>query len=293
MKAVIPAAGLGTRFLPATKSQPKEMIPVVDKPGIQYAVEEAVRAGITDVLIITSRGKQAIEDHFDRTPELEEELARSGKMEELEAVQDVATMADVHFVRQQEPLGLGHAVGLARLHVGAEPFVVMLPDEIVPKPEGSEVPLLGRMIEIYDEKEASVVALREVPREDVGKYGIVDHQEMVDGVARVVALVEKPPVEEAPSRFSLPGRYLFTAGIFDALDRTKPGHGGEIQLTDAIDLLAHEAEVYAYLHEGPILDFGKKLEFLKTTIELALRRDDIAKPLAEYLSERARTLDQL
>lgn len=290
-KAVIPAAGLGTRFLPATKSQPKEMLPVVDKPGIQYAVEEAARAGIRDVLIITSRGKQSLEDHFDRSLELEHDLAAAGKTDELEMVRDVATIAKVHFVRQQEALGLGHAVSLAREHVGAEPFVVLLPDEIVPQPIEEESPLLTSMISIFEDKAASVVAVRKVAREDVSKYGIIEHSEMIDNVARVVGLVEKPAIEEAPSDLSLPGRYLFTEAIFDALDRTKPGHGGEIQLTDAIDLLAKEGEIYAYLHDGPIFDFGKKLEFLKTTIELALRRPDLAGPLRAYLKERVRGLE--
>jgi len=290
-KAVIPAAGLGTRFLPATKSQPKEMIPIVDKPGIQYVVEEAVRAGIRDVLIITSRGKQSLEDHFDRAPDLERELAEAGKDRELEAVRAIATMAEIHFVRQQEPLGLGHAVGLARSHVSSEAFVVMLPDEIVPQPTSGERPLVESMIEIFEEKEASVVAVRPVPREDVSSYGIIEHDEIVGNVTRVRGLVEKPSVDEAPSELSLPGRYLFTPEIFEALDRTKPGHGGEIQLTDAIDLLAKEGEVYAYLHDGPILDFGKKLEFLKTTVELALRRDDLSGPFKEYLKERVRSLD--
>lgn len=290
-KAVIPAAGLGTRFLPATKAQPKEMLPVVDKPGIQYAVEEAARAGIRDVLIITSRGKQSLEDHFDRSLELEHDLAAAGKTDELEMVRDVASIAKVHFVRQQEPLGLGHAVGLAREHVGDEPFVVLLPDEIVPQPLEGERALLGSMIEIFEDKSASVVAVRRVARADVSKYGIVEHDDIVDNVTRVVGLVEKPSVEEAPSELSLPGRYLFTAAIFDALDRTKPGHGGEIQLTDAIDLLAKEGEIYAYLHDGPIFDFGKKFEFLKTTIELALRRPDLAGPLRGYLKERMSGLD--
>ncbi len=267
------------------------MLSVVDKPGIQYAVEEAARAGIRDVLIITSRGKQSLEDHFDRSVELEHELAAGGKTDELDAVRDVAALADVHFVRQQEPLGLGHAVGLARAHVGDEPFVVLLPDEIVPQPIAGERPLLGSMIEIFDDKAASVVAVRPVARADVTKYGIIEHEAIVGDVTRVVGLVEKPAVDEAPSELSLPGRYLFTPAIFDALDRTKAGHGGEIQLTDAIDLLAKEGEIYAYVHSGPIFDFGKKFEFLKTTIELALRRDDLAGPLRSYLKERVRDFE--
>lgn len=284
-KVVIPAAGFGTRFLPATKALAKEMIPVVDKPGIQYAVEEAARAGIEDVLIVTSRGKSAIADHFDRHSELELLLEAAGKTEELEAVRHVSSLAKLHYVHQKKASGLGHAVLEAREHVGTEPFVVMLPDEIVPEPVDQEVPLIPRLIELFEETDANVVAVRKVPREDVPKYGVIAHEEIQGDHTRVTRLVEKPPVDKAPSELSLPGRYLFKPEIFDAIERTKPGVGGEVQVTDAIDLLARESEVIAYIHEGPIYDYGKKFEFLRTTIRLALRREDLAKPLREFLAE--------
>lgn len=284
-KAVIPAAGFGTRFLPATKAMAKEMIPLVDKPGIQYAVEEAARAGLDDVLVVTSRGKGAIADHFDRHWELEAHLERAGKKDELRAVQDAASLAKVHYVHQKRPSGLGHAVLEAREHVGDEPFIVILPDEIVPEPVDDEVALIPRLIELFEEKDSNVVAVRKVPPEDVSKYGVIDHEAIEGDHTRVTRLIEKPAVEEAPSELSLPGRYLFKPEIFDAIERTKPGVGGEVQITDAIDLLAGEGRVYAYIHEGPIFDYGKKFEFLKTTIRLALRRGDLGKPLREFLRE--------
>jgi UTP--glucose-1-phosphate uridylyltransferase len=286
-KAVIPAAGLGTRFLPATKSQPKEMIPVVDKPGIQYVVEEAVRAGLDDILIVTSRGKITVEDHFDRSLELEHHLEEVGKREELEVVRDVAELADVHFVRQKEPLGFGHAVSVARDHVAGQPFAVMVGDEIVPEPREGEPPLMERMIEIFEERKGSVVAVMEVPREDISSYGVVDGDEVAPDLVRLRDMIEKPSTDEAPSNLGSRGRYVFTPGIFDALDNTKKGHGGEIQLTDGIRLLAQQEEVYAYVHHGPMFDVGKKLDYLKASVELALRREDLAKPLKEFLVELA------
>ena len=282
-KAVIPAAGLGTRFLPATKAQPKEMMPVVEKPGIQYTIEEAVRAGIEDILIITSRGKGTLEDHFDRNAELEELLEARGKTEELAVVKEISQLANVHYVRQKVATGLGHAVLLAKEHIGDEPFVGMLPDEIIPEPKDDETPLLPRLIELFEETGGSVVAVREIAAEDVPKYGVIEHEEIQADFTRVVRLVEKPPIEEAPSHLGLPGRYVFTPAIFDAIERTPPGQGGEVQLTDAIDLLAREGTVHAYIHEGPTFDYGKKIEFLKSTVQLALRRDDLAKPFADFL----------
>jgi len=290
-KAVIPAAGLGTRFLPATKSQPKEMIPVVDKPGIQYVVEEAVRAGLDDILVVTSRGKMTVEDHFDRSLELEHHLERAGKHEELELVRAVAELADVHFVRQKEPLGFGHAVSLARDHVSGNPFVVMVGDEIVPEARGDEPLLVERMLEIYEQRQASVVAVVDVPREEISSYGVVDGASIDTDLVRVSDMIEKPPVEDAPSTLGSRGRYVFTPDIFDALDRTTEGVGGEIQLTDAIKLLASEKEVYAYVHHGPMFDVGKKLDYLRASVELALRRDDLAKPLQEFLIDVASTFD--
>ncbi len=289
-KAVIPAAGLGTRFLPATKSQPKEMLPVVDRPGIQYVVEEAVRAGLDDILVITSRGKATLEDHFDRSLALEHHLEKMGKTELLQEVRNIAEMADFHYVRQKEPLGFGHAVLIAKAHVGDEPFVVMVGDEIVPDPRGDEPPLVDRMTEIYEKQDASVIAVQEVAAADIPSYGVIDPEETSDGFLKLRGMVEKPAVEDAPSNLASRGRYLFTPAIFDAIERTSEGVGGEIQLTDAIRLLAEEEGVYAYVHEGPILDVGKKLDYLKATVELALRRDDLSEPFREWLLQRAETL---
>jgi UTP--glucose-1-phosphate uridylyltransferase len=285
-KAVIPAAGLGTRLLPASKSMPKEMIPIVDRPGIQYVVEECVRAGIRDVLIVTGRGKATMEDHFDRSLELEERLEKGGKLEELEEVRAVAGLADVHYVRQKEALGLGHAIAVARAHVGDEPFAALLPDEIVPPPLGDEPPLLKRMIEVHERDGASVVAVRRVPPERVSAYGIVAPVgDVEDDFVKVSDLVEKPAPSEAPSDLGAVGRYILAPEVFDALDATSPGAGGEIQLTDGIRALVDSPGVYAYVHRGPIYDVGKKLDYVKGTIQLALRRDDIGADLRAWLRE--------
>lgn len=287
-KAVIPAAGLGTRFLPATKAQPKEMLPVVDKPGIQYIVEDAVRAGIEDILVITSRGKTAIEDHFDRALELEHHLEAAGKIEELKEVRALGEMAEMHFVRQKEPLGFGHAVSVARAHVGNEPFVVMVGDEIVPERIEGEKPFLPRILECYEQTKSSVVAVQRMPLEEISSYGVVDPGDWTaEDLVQMKGMIEKPSAEDAPSDLGSVGHYVFSPEIFDAIDQTSAGVGGEIQLTDAINLLAKERAVYAYVHEGPIYDVGKKLDYLKATIELALRRDDLAKPLKEYINEVA------
>jgi UTP--glucose-1-phosphate uridylyltransferase len=290
-KAVIPAAGLGTRFLPATKAQPKEMIPVVDKPMIQYVVEEAVRAGIDDILIVSSRGKEAIEDHFDKSIELEHHLESTEKSDQLKQIRHISDLAEIHYVRQKEPLGFGHAVAVARAHVGAEPFVVMVGDEIVPRPRGDEPPLVENMMSIYEARRSSVVTVMEVPPEDVPSYGIIDPEPLEDGLLRVKDMVEKPAKEDAASNLGSRGRYLFTPEIFDALDRTSSGYGGEIQLTDAINLLAHEEDVFAYVHRGPMFDVGKKLDYLKATVELALRRTELAKPMREYIVELCARLE--
>ncbi len=282
-KAVIPAAGLGTRFLPATKALPKEMIPVVDKPRIQYAVEEATRAGIRDILVITSRGKAALEDHFDHAPELEGALEAKGKTDELEQVRRVSELADVHYVRQQSPLGFGHAVGLARSFVGDEGFAVLVPDEIVPEPVGDEVALLPEMIDAHQRHGGSVVMVQEVPASEVSSYGIIDPEPVEDRVVRVKRMVEKPARDSAPSRLGSRGRYVLTADLFDALERIEPGVGGELQLTDAINLRAEQGDVFAYIHDGPILDVGRKLDHVKATVQLALRRDDLAVPLRQWL----------
>jgi UTP--glucose-1-phosphate uridylyltransferase len=285
-KAVIPAAGLGTRLLPASKSLPKEMIPLVDRPGIQYVVEECARAGIRDVLVVTGRGKATMEDHFDRALELEERLEKSGKRDELDEVRGVAGIADVHYVRQKEALGLGHAVAQARAHVGDEPFAVLLPDEIVPAPQGDEPPLLERMIDAHERDGVSVVAVRRVPPDRVSFYGIVAPAgELRDDFVPISAIVEKPPQADAPSDLGAVGRYILGPQVFDALDAASPTVGGEIQLADGISALIDSPGVHAYVHRGPIYDVGKKLDYLKGTIQLALRRDDVGPPLKAWLRE--------
>ena len=285
-KAVIPAAGYGTRLLPASKSLPKEMIPLVDRPGIQYVVEECARAGIHDVLVITSRGKATMEDHFDRALGLEARLEKTGKHEELDEVRRVAELADVHYVRQKEALGLGHAVTVARAHVGDEPFALLLPDEIVPPPIGDEPPLLERMLDVHEREGVGVVAVRRVPRERVSAYGVVTPSgELRDDFVPISAIVEKPRPEEAPSDLAAVGRYILGPEVFDELAKAPPGAGGEIQLADGMDRLIESPGVWAYLHRGPIYDVGKKLDYVKGTIELALRRDDVGPPLKAWLRE--------
>jgi UTP--glucose-1-phosphate uridylyltransferase len=290
-KAIVPAAGLGTRFLPASKAVPKEMIPIVDKPGIQYTIEEAVRAGITDVLIITSSGKSAIENHFDRSLDLERRLEDSGKKDELEVVRQLSELAQIHSARQNEPLGFGHAVLMGRAHVGDEPFAVMVPDEIVPQPAEGEPSLLQRMIEIFDEKQASVLSVQEVPHANISSYGVIKPDFVSDDIARIVDIVEKPEPEDAPSDLGARGRYVLTPEIFEAIEQTEPGVGGEIQLTDAIKGLMDEQEVYAYVHRGPLFDVGNKLDFLRATVQLALQRDDLSEPFGRFISDLAQRPD--
>ncbi len=280
-KAVIPAAGLGTRFLPATKAQAKEMLPLLDKPAIQYVVEEAVRTGLTDILIITGRGKRSIEDHFDRSFELEHFLESRGKFEELKQVREISDMATIHYIRQRDPLGLGHAVAAAEGHVGGEPFVVLLGDDIMA--EGN--PLLEEMLRVHERYGRSVIAAMEVSRDEISHYGSIQPEYVEERLARVVSIVEKPRPEEAPSNLAAIGRYVLTPEIFDALRDTKPGVGGEVQLTDAINLLAQEQAVYAYVFEGGRFDVGNKLDYLKATIELAIDREDIGEDLRRYLAD--------
>jgi UTP--glucose-1-phosphate uridylyltransferase len=283
-KAVIPAAGLGTRFLPVTKAVPKEMLPIVDIPAIQYVIEEAVLAGISDVLVVTGRSKRAIEDHFDRAPELEGELERTGKVELLELVRRTASLAKMHYVRQGEALGLGHAVSVAEPHVGDEPFAVLLGDDVMV----DDAALLSGMIAAATEKGASVVALREVPLDEVSAYGCADAGGATPGPDRLVpinAIVEKPSPEEAPSNLAVMGRYVFMPGIFEALSRTTPGKGGEIQLTDAIALLLAEQPVYGYVFTEGRYDIGKKVDYLRATVELALARDDVGPEFRAYLEQ--------
>ena len=278
-KAIIPAAGLGTRFLPATKAQPKEMLPIVDKPTIQYIIEEAVASGIEEILIITGRNKRAIEDHFDKSVELEKELQEHHKEELLKMVNEISNMANIYYIRQKEPKGLGHAIGCAKTFVGNEPFAVMLGDDVV----DSKIPCLKQMIDCYNEYKTSILGVQKVPHEDVYKYGIVKGMHIEDRVYKVKDLVEKPKVEEAPSDVAILGRYIITPQIFSIIENTKPGKGGEIQLTDALrTLIAHEA-MYAYDFEGRRYDVGDKLGFLQATVEFALKRDDLKDNFKEYL----------
>ncbi len=280
-KAVIPAAGLGVRFLPATKAIPKEMIPIVDKPTIQYIVEEAIASGIEDILIITSRHKKAIEDHFDRFVSLEDHLRGKGKHDLLRIVEETGGMAEIHYVRQGIPRGLGHAVYCARRFVGGEPFAVLLGDDIV----RSRVPCLKQMIDLYEEVQTTVIGVNEVPGEDVGKYGILDAEPVRESVYRIRDLVEKPAPETAPSRLAIMGRYIIEPGIFNILACTEPGAGGEIQLTDALKIMAGQKEMYGLNFDGVRYDVGDKLGYLKATVEFALDRSDLEQPFREYLEE--------
>jgi UTP--glucose-1-phosphate uridylyltransferase len=280
-KAVIPAAGLGTRFLPATKSQPKEMLPVVDKPTIQYVVEEAVRAGLSDILMITGRGKRTLEDHFDRSFELEYHLEQKGKHDLLKQVSEITEMAAIHYIRQRDPRGLGHAVQAAEPHVAGTPFAVLLGDDII----DARTPLLESMIGIYERYGRSVIAVQEVPRSEISLYGSVNPEFVEDGLARVVNIVEKPNPEDAPSNLAAIGRYILTPEIFDAIRTVTPDSGGEIQLTDALNLLAQEQAVYAFVFEGKRYDIGKKLDYLKATVEIAIGRDDLGPEFKQFLAD--------
>ena len=281
-KAIIPAAGLGTRFLPATKAQPKEMLPIVDKPTIQYIIEEAVASGIEEILIITGRNKKCIEDHFDKSVELEMELEKSNKQEMLEMVRGISEMVDIHYIRQKEPKGLGHAILCARAFVGNEPFAVLLGDDVV----DSEVPCLKQLMDCYKEYKTSILGVQHVAEENVDKYGIVDGIHIEDRVYKVKKLVEKPSLEEAPSNVAILGRYIITPQIFDILQNTKPGKGGEIQLTDALQTLIENEAMYAYDFEGRRYDVGDKLGFLQATVEFALKREELREPFIEYLTNR-------
>lgn len=281
-KAIIPAAGLGTRFLPATKAQPKEMLPIVDKPTIQYIIEEAVASGIEEILIITGRNKKCIEDHFDKSVELEMELEKNHKEELLELVRGISDIADIHYIRQKEPKGLGHAILCAKAFVGNEPFAVLLGDDVV----DSEVPCLKQLMDCYKEYKTSILGVQTVAKEDVNKYGIVDGIHIEDRVYKVKKLVEKPAVEEAPSNVAILGRYIITPQIFDVLANTQPGKGGEIQLTDALETLIENEAMYAYNFEGRRYDVGDKLGFLQATVEFALKKEELREPFIEYLNSK-------
>ena len=277
--AVIPAAGLGTRFLPATKAQPKEMLTVVDRPAIQWVVEEAVAAGIDDVLIITSTAKKGLEDHFDRMTDLEMLLEAKGKLEMLDQVRSIAELATFHFTRQGAPLGLGHAVAMAARHCGDQPFVVMLPDELLA--DGGDT--LRQMIAVAEAEASSVVALREVPMTEISSYGCARPEPIGDGVVKITEIVEKPAPEDAPSNLAVVGRYVFTPDVFDRLERTAPGHGGEIQLTDAMAMLIEDPGLFGVITESGSYDTGQKLDWLRANIELALRDPDGGAEVATML----------
>lgn len=282
-KAIIPAAGLGTRFLPATKAQPKEMLPIVDKPTIQYIIEEAVASGIEDIMIVSGRGKRAIEDHFDKSYELEETLAKKGKDKVLAEVQEISNLANIHYIRQKEPKGLGHAINCASRFIGNEPFAVLLGDDIVK----SDVPCTKQLIDMYEKYECSVVGVQPVPDEDVSKYGIIApmEEQKKPGVITVESLVEKPDIKNAPSNYAIMGRYILTPDIFSILEDLPAGAGGEIQLTDALKILNDVQSVVAYPFNGVRYDVGDKFGFIKASVDFALQRDDLKDQVYDYLKE--------
>ncbi|MEF3302283.1 UTP--glucose-1-phosphate uridylyltransferase GalU [Paenibacillus sp. GYB003] len=282
-KAIIPAAGLGTRFLPATKAQPKEMLPIVDKPAIQYIVEEAIASGIEDIIIISGRNKRAIEDHFDISYELEDVLRAKKKWADLEDIRNIAEMANIHYIRQKEPLGLGHAIWCARTFIGNEPFAVLLGDDIIQ----SDTPCLKHLLDVYRQYESSVVGVQGVPAHEVSKYGIIAPlaEHFGDNIIGVESFVEKPAVQHAPSNLAIMGRYVIRPEVFDILETLEPGIGGEVQLTDALKGLNRNQKVLAYRFEGKRYDVGDKLGFIKATIDFALQRRELVQDVRQYLQE--------
>ena len=288
-KAIIPAAGLGTRFLPTTKAQPKEMLSIVDKPTIQYIIEEAVSSGIQDIIIVTGRNKRSIEDHFDRSIELELELERSGKTEMLEMVKQISEMANIHYIRQKEPRGLGHAILTARHFIGDEPFAVLLGDDVVV----SQKPCLGQMIDVYNEYRTSVLGVQKVAHEVVNKYGIADCKLIDDRIYKVKDLVEKPKIEDAPSDIAILGRYIITPSVFEFLETQDAGAGGEIQLTDALRRLSKEEAMYAYDFKGHRYDVGTKSGFIQANIEFALRSPELKDEMREYIKSLNENMDEM
>lgn len=279
-KAVIPAAGLGTRFLPATKAQPKEMLPIVDKPTLQYIVEEAVASGIEEILLITGRGKASIENHFDKSIELELVLEKKGDTKMLEMVRAISDMVDIHFIRQKEQKGLGHAIYCAKHFVGNEPFAVLLGDDVV---YNTEQPALAQLMQVFDRVHHTVLGVQEVPKSEVSKYGIIDGNELEEGLFRVRTMIEKPKTEEAPTQMAVLGRYILTPSIMDVLARTEPGVNNEIQLTDAILQLSKTEPVFACQYEGRRYDVGSKQGFLEATVEFALRNPELRDRFESYL----------
>ncbi len=288
-KAIIPAAGLGTRFLPATKAQPKEMLPIVDKPTIQYIIEEAVEAGIQDIIVVTGRNKRSIEDHFDRSIELELELEKSDKQEMLDMVREISDMANIHYIRQKEPRGLGHAILAAQHFIGDEPFAVLLGDDVVV----SRQPCLGQMLDVFKEYQTSILGVQTVAHEVVDKYGIIAGKQVDERVYKVNDMVEKPAPEEAPSDVAVLGRYIITPEIFRFLETQDAGKGGEIQLTDALKRLAKEQAMYAYDFKGHRYDVGSKVGFIQANIEFALRREELRAEMEEYLKKLQENLDEM
>lgn len=280
-KAVIPAAGLGTRFLPATKAMPKEMLPIVDTPTIQYIIDEAVKSGIEDIIIVTGRTKRSIEDHFDKAYELETELEKSGKKELVKIVQDISNMANIYYVRQKEAKGLGHAIHCAKTFIGNEPFAVLLGDDVVK----SDKPCLAQMIEIYDKYQASVLGVQTVSSDDISKYGAVACTKVEERVYKVSDMVEKPRKEDAPSNIAILGRYIISPKIFECIEKTGAGAGGEIQLTDALKMLCEIEDMYAYDFIGRRYDVGNKMGFLEATVEFALSRGDLKDEFTDYLKK--------
>lgn len=285
-KAVIPAAGFGTRFLPASKSQPKEMLPIVDTPTIQYVVEEAVAAGCTDILMIVSAGKRAIEEHFDRNWELEATLEAKNRKQELEQIRKISNLANIHFIWQKELNGLGDAVSYARNHVGNEPFLLLLGDTLIQ----SKTSVARKLIEVYDRYNESVVSLEEVPRELVGRYGVIGGKSIDDGLYLINDLVEKPDPATAPSNLVIAARYVFSPKIFDCIDRTPKGKSGEIQLTDSMKLMLRDSAMYGLLLDGHRHDIGNKLDFLKTNVIYGLEREDFGAEFREFIKDIAKTL---
>jgi UTP--glucose-1-phosphate uridylyltransferase len=280
-KAIIPAAGLGTRFLPATKAMPKEMLPIVDKPTIQYIVEEAIESGIEDIIIVTGKGKRSIEDHFDNAFELEQNLQEKGKLELLEIVRETSKMVDIHYIRQKEPKGLGHAVWCARNFIGNEPFAVLLGDDIVQ----AETPCLKQLMDVYNQTHSSVIGVKRVPDNETNRYGIIDPEDQNGRAFQVRNFVEKPKLGTAPSNLAIIGRYVFTPEIFMFLDKQEVGAGGEIQLTDAIQRLNQIQRVFGYEFEGQRFDVGEKLGFIETTIEFALQREELREDLLKFMTQ--------
>jgi UTP--glucose-1-phosphate uridylyltransferase len=286
-KAVIPAAGFGTRFLPATKSQPKEMLPIVDTPTIQYVVEEAVASGITDILMIIGKGKRAIEEYFDKSYELEQQLIESNKLDDLHKIREITRLANIHFVWQKELNGLGDAIRYARHHVNNEPFVILLGDTLI---EGKGEPITKQLVKVYEKYKGSVVALEEVDMEVVSRYGVIGGKEIDTDVYKVESFIEKPDIEHAPSNLAIASRYIFTPEIFEYLDRVKPGLNNEVQLTDAMQLMLQDHDMYGLRFNGKRYDIGSKIDFLKTNVIYGLKRDDLGEEFRIWLKDLVKKL---